>query len=144
MSVPSPRRVLLVDDDPSLIAALTDGLTLVGGYDVTPASDGAAGLQRILDVRPDCVVVDIRMPRLNGYFLVRALRGDPQTAQIPIVILSAMVREREQLAGYLSGADAYLVKPVTMTDLLTAIDNAIGLTEEERVQRLRMLASDTN
>jgi DNA-binding response OmpR family regulator len=58
--------------------------------------------------------------------------------------MSALVQEREQLAGYLSGADAYLIKPVSMTDLMQAIDDAIGLSEEERARRLNMLASDTS
>src|SRR5262245_38273676 len=98
------RRVLVVDDDPTLLANVAEGLNLLGGYEVTAARDGIEGLERFFAVRPDCVVVDIRMPGLNGYQLVRALRGDPKTVQTPLVVLSALVQDHEQLAGLLSGA----------------------------------------
>lgn len=138
----SPRRVLVVDDDPGLIALLTDSLQLVGGYEVIVATDGASGLQRFFDVRPACVVVDVRMPHLNGYQFVRALRGDPTTAQTPIVVLSALVQDRDQLAGLLSGADAYLLKPVKITDLIATINRVTRLTTEERRERLHLLSQD--
>ena len=131
----APRRVLVVDDDPDLIALITDGLRMLGGYEVFIASDGATGLERFFEVRPDCVVVDVRMPGLNGFQFVRALRGDPATAQTPIVVLSALVQDRDEAAGLLSGADAYLFKPARMADLVQALERAIQLTDEQRWQR---------
>src|SRR5262249_26125101 len=104
----TPRRVLVVDDDPALLIAIADGLHLVGGYDVIAAQDGAMGLERFFSATPECVVVDVRMPGLNGYQFVRALRGDPETAQTPIIVLSALAQDHEQFAGLLTGADAYL------------------------------------
>jgi DNA-binding response OmpR family regulator len=133
------RRVLVVDDDPNLLTALTDGLELVGGYEVISACDGATGLERFFTAQPDCVVVDVRMPSLNGYQFVRALRGDPETAQTPIIVLSALVQDREQLAGLLTGADAYLTKPVKIVDLVMTIDEAVRLTAEDRDRRAREL-----
>lgn len=127
------RRVLVIDDDPSLLYALSKGLGLLGGFEVLTATDGAAGLERFFAERPDCVVVDVRMPRLNGHQFVRALRGDSSTAQTPIVVLSALVRDQEQVAGLLTGADAYLIKPVKLKDLVQAIDRAVNLTAEERM-----------
>lgn len=129
------RRVLVVDDDPDLIALITDGLRMLGGYDVSIAADGAKGLERFFAVRPDCVVVDVRMPGLNGFQFVRALRGDAETAQTPIVVLSAMAQDRDEAAGLLSGADAYLFKPARMADLVQALERAIHLTDEQRWQR---------
>ncbi len=136
----SGRRVLIVDDDPDLIDLLTDGLQLVGGYEVVVAPDGANGLETFMQTRPDCVVVDVRMPGLNGYQFVRALRGDPATAQAPIVVLSALAQDHDQLAGMLSGADAYLFKPVKMSDLTRMIEHVMQLTAEQRSQQLRALA----
>jgi DNA-binding response OmpR family regulator len=136
----APRRVLLIDDDRALLAAITDGLELVGGYEVVRAGDGATGLERFFEVRPDCVVVDVRMPGLNGYQFVRALRGDPATAQVPIIVLSALVQDHEQFAGLLAGADAYLTKPVKIADLVNAVDRAVSLTALERRERTRRLA----
>lgn len=135
-----PRRVLVVDDDPALLTALTEGLELVGGYEVIAACDGATGLERFFTAQPDCVVVDVRMPGLNGYQFVRALRGDPETAQAPVIVLSALVQDHEQLAGLLTGADAYLTKPVKIVDLVMTIDEAVRLTAEERARRTRHLA----
>jgi CheY-like chemotaxis protein len=130
---PDLKRVLLIDDDPILLLTVSEGLDLLGGFEVLTAKDGASGLQRFFTGRPDCVVVDVRMPGLNGYQFVRALRGDPETAQTPVVVLSALVQDREQVAGLLSGADAYLIKPVKLADLVRAIDRAVHLTPEERL-----------
>jgi CheY-like chemotaxis protein len=123
---------LVVDDDPALLAAVSRGLELAGRYVVLTAPDGTTGLERFMRERPDCAVVDIRMAGLNGYQLVRALRGDPDTAQTPLVVLSALVQDHEQLAGLLTGADAYLIKPVSIADLVEAIQRAMNLTAEER------------
>ncbi len=133
------RRVLLVDDDPSLRAAVTDGLEILGGYEVVTASDGAEGLQRYFETQPDCVVVDVRMAGVNGYQFVRALRGDQDTAQTPVIVLSALVQQHEQLAGLLTGADAYLTKPVRIADLVRTIDQTVCLTPEERQRRAHSL-----
>ncbi len=130
---PDLKRVLLIDDDPILLLTVSEGLDLLGGFEVLTAKDGASGLERFFTGRPDCVVVDVRMPGLNGYQFVRALRGDPETAQTPVVVLSALVQDREQVAGLLSGADAYLIKPVRLADLVRAIDRAVHLTPEERL-----------
>ena len=143
MDEPRPRwRILVVDDDPALLAALTEGLALLGHHEVVPARDGAEGLARFFEVRPDCIVVDVRMPGLNGYQLVRALRGDVATANVPIIMLSALVQDPDQVLGLLSGADAYLVKPVKMVDLIQAIEHAVHLSAEERATHLRFLAHD--
>ena len=135
-----PRRVLVVDDDPALLAALAEGLEVVGGYDVATCSDSASGLEHFFTFQPDCVVVDVRMPGLNGYQFVRALRGDPESAQTPIIVLSALVQDHEQLAGLLSGADAYLTKPIKIADLIMIINQAIFLTSDERERQMRQLS----
>jgi len=134
------RRVLVVDDDPTLLANVAEGLDLLGGYEVIAASDGVEGLTRFFAARPDCVIVDVRMPGLNGYQFIRALRGDPETVQTPLVILSALVQDHEQLAGLLVGADAYLIKPVRIADLVQAVERAVKLTTEERSRALRGLS----
>jgi DNA-binding response OmpR family regulator len=130
---------LVIDDDPDLLDAVTRGLDFIGGFTVFTAADGANGLERFFAVRPDCVVVDVRMPGINGYQFVRALRGDSETDQTPILVLSALVQDREQLAGLLTGADAYLIKPVKIVDLVDAIDRAVHLSPDERAALNRQL-----
>jgi DNA-binding response OmpR family regulator len=133
---PSTYHVLLIDDDPTLTAPLQEALELLAGYAVTVASDGAAGLEALSARRPDCVVVDIRMPGVDGYQLIRTVRGDPETADIPMVVLSALAQEEQTLAGFLSGADAYLHKPIDLDELLDAIKQSIALTATDRQRRL--------
>lgn len=135
-------RVLVIDDDPDLIALLTRGLQVVGHYEVIPAMDGVQGLEGVYEARPDCVVVDIRMPGLDGYQFVRAMRGDPETASIPIVIVSALIQEYQQLAGMLTGADAYLLKPVRLAELVKTIEQSLQTSDEERHQRASKYAAE--
>src|SRR5690242_8652921 len=101
MAQATPLRIMLIDDDHILLQTLTEALDLYGFQTVATAS-GAEGLAQVIAQEPACVVVDIRMPEINGYQFVRALRGDPATATIPIVILGALAQEHEQLAGMLT------------------------------------------
>lgn len=139
-----PRRLLVVDDDPDLIALLRDGLELVGGYQVEVAANGALGLERCLANKPVCVVADVRMSGLNGYQFVRALRGDPASADVPVVVLSALVQDRERLAGLLAGADTYLYKPIKIADLLTSIQDITSLTPQQLSERRRALIGEAS
>jgi two-component system alkaline phosphatase synthesis response regulator PhoP len=138
MAPESPLQILLIDDDPGLLQTLSDALDLYG-FQILTAASGAEGLEQVVARQPACVVVDIRMPRINGYQFVRALRGDPTTAAIPIVILSALAQEHEQLAGMLTGADAYLLKPVTIAQLVDVITEATATSAEAREQRRQEL-----
>lgn len=134
------HTVLIVDDNPELLEFITDALRELGDFTVVTAGDGVEALHRFEASQPDCLVVDVRMPRLNGYQLVRALRGDPTSASTPLIMLSAMIQDRDQLAGLLAGADQYLLKPVDPLALVEAIERAIQLGEAERAARMLRLA----
>jgi two-component system OmpR family response regulator len=137
-----PVTVLIVDDNTDLLDSLAFALGATGGFRVETASDGAEGLERALALRPQCMIIDVKMPQIDGLRLVRALRGDPETASIPLIILSALVQENDQAAGMFSGADQYLTKPTKPQVVIEAIHRAIALSAEERQRRLRALAED--
>ncbi len=88
------------------------------------------------------MVIDVKMPGLNGVQLVRILRGDPATAQIPLIILSAYVQGEDILRGQLAGVDRYLAKPFDVAVLIDAIQQATHLTPEQRLTRLRSFLDD--
>jgi CheY-like chemotaxis protein len=134
--------VLVVDDSADLRALVAESLRKLGNFKVVTAEDGADGLQRYFEIRPDCVVIDVRMPGLDGYQLIRALRGDPASSATPLVILSAMIQEKDRLAGFISGTDEYLMKPVSPLQLVQTIGEVIGRSELERHRRLQSMLSD--
>jgi CheY-like chemotaxis protein len=138
----SGYTVLVVDDSEELRALVADSLRKLGHFSVVTAKDGAEGLELFFQVHPDCAVIDVKMPGLDGYQLIRALRGDPASRATPLVILSAMVQEKDKLAGLLSGGDEYLLKPVGPLELVQTISRVLGRSEEERQQRLRSLLDD--
>lgn len=133
--------VLVVDDNSELLASVSFALRTLGGFRVEVAADGAEGLAKASEIQPDCVVIDVKMPEIDGIQLVRALRGDPATARIPLIILSALVQETDQALGMYAGADVYLTKPTKPQVLIECIRRAIALSEEERARRLRDLAA---
>lgn len=134
--------VLIVEDNPDLLDLLLMALPRLGPFSVVGVSDGISGLEQFYALHPQCVVIDIRMPGLDGYQLVRALRGDPETAATPLIILTALAQQKDQFAGLAAGADLYLIKPVTPQDLVAAIRHVIALSEADRLQRLEMLLEE--
>lgn len=131
--------VLVVDDDLDLLPFLADTLHVLTNYTVVTAEDGAIGLERLVASQPACVVVDVKMPELDGLQFLRALRGDPDTQHTPVIVLTALAQEKDQFAGMASGADRYLVKPVDPADLVAAIHQAVAIGEQERIKRLQAL-----
>lgn len=144
MAMPASRgyTVLIVDDNRELLDLITESLTLLGDYSVLTADNGAEGLARAVETQPDCLVIDVKMPGLDGYQLVRALRGDPVTAALPLVILTALTQDHYRFAGLLAGADRYLTKPIKPPDLVAAIQEAIHVSEAERARRMDALLDE--
>lgn len=134
------KKVLVIDDNPTIVELIKYAVNLQGSYQVVVAYDGVQGLERVYTEAPDCVIIDVKMPRMDGYQLVRCLRGDARTANTPLIILSAMTREQDQMAGWLSGADEYLTKPFKPTALNAAIERVLHLTPAERQQRTEIWA----
>ena len=133
------QRVLVIDDNPTIVELIKYAINLQGEYEVSVAYDGVQGLERIYLEQPDCVIIDVKMPRMDGYQLVRCLRGDERTVNTPLIILSALARTEDQMTGLLSGVDEYLTKPFKPSALNAAIARVISLTPGERQRRLDVL-----
>jgi DNA-binding response OmpR family regulator len=141
-SVNAIKKVLVIDDNPTIVELIKYAVNLQGSYQVVVAYDGVQGLERVFAEQPDCVIIDVKMPKMDGYQLVRCLRGDLRTADVPLIILSAMTRDEDQMTGLLSGADEYLTKPFKPTALNAAIERVSRLTPAERQLRTDSLAQD--
>jgi len=136
----SAYTVLIIDDDPDLLPMLAATLRVLTRFTVHTANDGAKGLELFHATRPDCVVVDVKLPSLDGFQFARAVRGDPHSQSTPIIMLTALALEKDRYTGYISGTDYYLVKPIDPPDLVAAIRRAIALSEQERYTRQQHLA----
>ena len=95
------------------------------GYEVSTANDGVEGLEQARAERPDIVILDIMMPRMDGLEVTKALKGDRDTKDIPIILLSAKAQAADLRAGKESGADDYLTKPFDPLELLERVEELL-------------------
>jgi len=115
----APARVLLADDNADMREYLQR--LLRPGYEVTTVTDGQAALEAARLDPPDILLSDVMMPRLGGLQLVAALRADPRTAEVPVLLLSARAGQEAAIEGLEAGADDYLVKPFSAAELLARV-----------------------
>jgi len=115
------RSVLAIDDDVDTLEALSIALKM-HGYDVYTACTGMEGIQLARQHQPSIILVDVMLPRMDGYQVCRHLRADPATAHIPIVMVSARGRIADQAAGIAAGATRYVIKPLSLRSLVTLVD----------------------
>jgi len=124
-TVPSaPRSTILVVDDEAEICGLVSYNLSREGYRVMAENDGAAGLERIFRSPPDLVVLDLLLPKLSGLEVLDAVRGEPRTKRLPVLVLTARGTEMDKLVGFERGADDYLTKPFSPKELVARV-NAI-------------------
>jgi twitching motility two-component system response regulator PilH len=112
--------VLVVEDSVPQREMITELLRGIG-LSVTVASDGLEALEQIQSQRPDMVVLDIVMPRMNGYELCRRIKADPSTQNMPVVMCSSKGEEFDRYWGMKQGADAYIAKPFQPTELVGTV-----------------------
>lgn len=125
------QNILVVEDHKPLLSAIRDVLE-AGGYHVFIAIDGVEALQVMEKSRPDLIVADIMMPRMNGYDLYEAVRARPEWVPIPFIFLTARARKEDVLKGKMLGAEDYITKPFDPQDLLVAIQARLGRAQAIR------------
>jgi DNA-binding response OmpR family regulator len=114
------RRILVADDEPEVRTLVT--LILEGeGYVVQTAGDGEEARNLVIETHPDLVLLDVMMPKMHGFDVLAALRADPTTSEIPVIILSARTTDADIWQGWQGGVDHYMGKPFDVDDLLDKI-----------------------
>jgi DNA-binding response OmpR family regulator len=119
------RRVLIADDEPNIVASL-EFLMEQAGYEVRVAGNGEDALQALPEFQPDLVLLDVMMPKRNGYEVLQAIREDPALQHIKIVMLTAKGRDVDMEKGLGLGADAYVTKPFATRELVARVRDLLG------------------
>lgn len=120
------RRLVLVADDDEDILVLVRTVLERAGYEVSAVRDGAEAIAAARQRRPDLAVLDVAMPELDGLEVLRRLRADASTSDVPVLLLSARVQEDDVARGFATGADAYVQKPFSPRELLDRVSELLG------------------
>ncbi|MDP9297135.1 MAG: response regulator [Actinomycetota bacterium] len=126
-----PETILVVDDDPD-IARFVEVNLRSAGYDVAVAADGEEALEKAGELRPDLVLLDVMMPRIDGFEVAQRLRKNPQTANTSIIMLTAKALSADKVTGLQSGADDYIIKPFDPIELLARVKGTLRRAKEMR------------
>ena len=132
-----PKKILAVDDERHIVRLVEVNLARAG-YNVVTAFDGREALQKVESEKPDLVVLDVMMPFMDGFEVLRTLKADPKTAEIPVIMLTAKAQDADVFRGWQSGVDCYLTKPFNPMELLTFVkrifDSQSGGGDEKRIK----------
>ncbi len=123
--------VLVIDDDPD-VRSVVDITLRLAGFDVATAPDGETGLEEALKRRPDLILLDLMMPRMDGYEVCRRLRADGRLSHIPIIMLTAKAQLTDKIAGLEHGADDYVTKPFDTEELAARVQATLRRALDSR------------
>ena len=118
------KKILIVEDDPSLLK-LQSIILLNGGYEVEATMSGDTALQLVSEKTPDLVLLDVRLPGINGFQVCKQIRANPKTKNIPIVFLSAKNSDEDIRYGKAIGGNEYLTKPYSSKTVMTTINKLL-------------------
>lgn len=124
------KRILVVDDERHIVRLVQVNLERQG-YEVVTAYDGVECLEKAKADKPDLIVLDIMMPRMDGFEALQRLKTDSETNHIPVIMLTARAQDRDVLQGYQYGADLYLTKPFSPLELISLVKRIFESQEEE-------------
>lgn len=120
-----PHKVLVVEDEPNIVDSLSF-LMKQAGFDVRIARDGDAAMRMIESDLPDLVLLDVMMPRRDGYDVCRAIRSNPDWRDMRVVMLTAKGRELDRQKSFALGADDFVTKPFSTRDIVQRVCKALG------------------
>ena len=119
------KKVLVVDDDKVITMALKIRLS-AAGYDMNSAEDGISALQSVQEKKPDVILLDVRMPGMDGFEVNRRLKALPELSYVPVIFLSAHAQEATRQGALAAGAKYFLAKPYDAAQLITVIEAVTG------------------
>lgn len=119
------KKILAVDDDAHIRRIVQVSLERAG-YTVATATNGVEALELLDTVEPDLVILDINMPYMDGHEVLKSMKDSPETASIPVIMLTANTADEDVIKGWESGADSYLTKPFYEVELLQFVKRALG------------------
>ncbi|HET6369679.1 MAG TPA: response regulator transcription factor [Nitrospiria bacterium] len=123
-----PKRILIVEDDPDIAKLIANYLNREG-YAISTAQDGASGLKLAKGNSPDLLILDLMLPEIDGLEVCKALRGNPGTAALPIMMLTAKGEESDRIVGLELGADDYVTKPFSPKELVARVKALLRRSE---------------
>jgi DNA-binding response OmpR family regulator len=137
MEAASGKKILIVEDERDVLDLLTLNLRKAGGFIISTASDGAAGLQKARTEKPAFIILDLMLPKMPGLEVCKILKTDPGTRHIPIMMLTAKAEEIDRIVGLEFGADDYVTKPFSPREVVLRIKAILrrgrGESDEETV-----------
>lgn len=119
------KHVLIVEDEPHLIESLTFILSRAG-YDIATAMDGESALRTIWATPPDLVILDVMLPKLNGFEILKRIRADERLRTLPVIMLTAKGQRQDRATAAEIGADLFLTKPFANKDVVAAVDDLVA------------------
>ncbi len=122
------EKILVVEDDPISLRLIHYTLQHEG-YQVLTALNGLEGLKIAREEKPDLIVLDVMLPGIDGFEVCHRLRAEPETAQLPVLMLSAKAQEIDKTTGLKVGADDYLAKPASPSEIVSKIKNLLAQTK---------------
>ena len=131
IAMEAKQKILVVDDEEDLVIALSARLKATG-YEVMVARDGLEALTKARTLEPDLILLDLMLPKMDGYKVARLLKFDQRYAGIPILMLTARGQELDQELGRQAGADDYMVKPFNSTELMDRIKELLEKAGEKK------------
>jgi len=129
------KKILAVDDERHIVRLVQINLQKEG-YDVTTASNGREALEKVAENKPDLIVMDVMMPEMDGFEALKRLKENPETAEVPVIMLTAKAQDADVFRGWQSGADLYLTKPFNPSELLTFVKRLLQSQPEETTYSL--------
>jgi CheY-like chemotaxis protein len=119
------KKILLVDDSETILQ-MEQLFLRDEPYELIVARDGAEGVAKALDTHPDLILMDVVMPKMDGFEAVKQLRDNSKTSQVPIVMVTTQSEAESMETGYLNGCSDYIVKPIDGTELLSKVKSLLG------------------